>query len=385
MVQVTTAPETLRFFQGQIGYVKERGFIVHAVSSPGRFLDETAERENIITHGIEMPRSITPLKDLAGLLKIYRLFRQLKPALVHSHTPKGGLLGTIAARLAGVPVVVYTMHGLPFTTSRGLKRRLLCLTETITCSLAERVFAVSLANRRQAINMGFCAEGKIRVLGSGSCNGVDAEERFNPQKLPLGSREKIRSLYGIPPGDSLVLGYVGRIVRDKGIKELEEAWQLLRQEFPKLYLVLVGHEEPQDLVSRDAIRRLEADPRVVFTGFLDDLVPLYAAMDILALPTYREGFPVAPLEGAAMQLPVVATRVDGCVEAVVDGVTGFLVPPRDSLALARAIERLLRNPGLRRKMGQAARKRVLRHFQPERICELLVKEYCSLIPGYFQS
>ncbi len=277
-----------------------------------------------------------------------------------------------------VPVVVYGLRGLPYVTARGLKRLLLCGSETLACRLAHRVLANSQANRHQAIAMGFCPQDHIYVLASGSSNGVDAKGRFNPQRLPPGTREEIRGKYNIP-SDCLVLGYVGRIVRDKGIVELEEAWQLLREEFPSLYLILIGRLEPQDPVSPQVLERLKADPRVRFTGMVSDPALFYAAMDIFTLPTYREGFPNTPLEAAAMQLPVVATKIDGCTEAVADGVTGLLVPPGDAQALAAAIRQLLLDADQRRLMGKAGRRRVLREFRPERIWQALYENYMELL------
>jgi glycosyltransferase involved in cell wall biosynthesis len=378
LVHITTVPETLNFFQGQIAYMKDQGFEVHAVSSPGPRLTEVAVREKIPVHAAEMPRRITPLKDIHALIRLFRLFRQLKPDIVHAHTPKGGLLGVLAARLAGVPAVVYSLHGLPFLTANGFKRKLLSCTEAFTCRLSHRVLAVSFANRRRVLAEGFCPSNKIQVLGSGSCNGVDAAGRYNPEKLPPRTRESIREHYHIP-SESLVLGYVGRIVRDKGITVLEKAWQHLRVKFPTLFLILIGPVEPQDPVPAPVMARLEADPRVRFTGWQNDLPSLYAAMDVLALPTYREGFPVAPLEAAAMGLPVVATRVDGCVEAVEDGVTGLLVRIGDSESFADAIKILLTDVEIRTKMGREGRSRVLKKFKMEQIWDLLYHEYIKLL------
>lgn len=378
LVHVTTVPETLGFFRGQIGFMKARGMEVHAVSSPGVLLHAAAVREQIPVHAVDLHRRITPWSDLEALARLYGLFRGLQPAIVHAHTPKGGLLGVLAARLARVPVVLYGMRGLPFVTHTGLKRRILCWTETAACRLAHRVIAVSQGVRRTAVNLGFCPEDKIRVLAQGSGNGVDARERFNPQTLPAGLRNQTRELCQIPP-DALVMGYMGRIVRDKGIIELEAAWQTLRTVFPGLHLLLVGPIEPQDPIPAPVLRRLQEDPRVRLTGGVRDSARYYTAMDLLVLPTYREGFPNTPLEAAAMELPVVATTVDGCVEAVVDGITGLLVPPRESAALAAAVQNLLDDAEMRTRMGRAARQRVLRDFRPEVIWQALYDNYLELL------
>ena len=242
LVHVTTVPETLGFFRGQISYMKGRGFEVHAVSSPGKLLEEVATREAISVHAVDLPRRITPFLDLLSLLKLYQLFTVLKPNIVHGHTPKGGLLAVIAARLASVPVVFYTIHGLPFTTAKGMKRYLLCWTEKLACLLADRVFAVSRANKRDAVAQGFCHKNKIHLLAAGSCNGVDSEARFNPEKLAPGVRDALRNSCHIP-ADALVLGYIGRIVQDKGIATLAEAWQYLRQQDTDLYLQSIQYSQ----------------------------------------------------------------------------------------------------------------------------------------------
>ena len=380
LIHVTTVPETFTFFRGQIGFLREQGFVVKAVSSPGPLLAATAAREQIPVFAVPMHRQITPVADLVSLWQLYRLFQREKPDIVHAHTPKAGLLGTLAARLARVPVVVYGMRGLPFVTAQGLKRQILIFSEKIACALADRVIAVSQANRRTALAAGICPPEKIVVLANGSSNGVDAAGRFQPHRFPPETRTGLRERYQIP-GDAVVLGFVGRIVRDKGIVELAQAWQWLRARYPQLYLLLVGPMEPQDPVPETILKDLQADPRVVCTGQCPDPAPFYTAMDILVLPTHREGFPNTPLEAAAMNLPVVATTVDGCVEAVADGVTGILVPPFDSQALAQALERLITSPDLREKMGQAGRERVLAQFQPQMIWQALYDNYQQLLSG----
>jgi glycosyltransferase involved in cell wall biosynthesis len=343
LVHITTIPETFHFLRGQIAYMKNQGIEVHGVSSPGVHLDEVVTREKIPMHPVGMNRLISPFADLRALYQLYYIFRKHKPHIVHAHTPKGGLLGILAARLARVPVIIYGMRGLPFTTATGLKRKILWLSEFLSSHLAHQVMAVSFSTRKRAIEEGFCSYKKIVVFGKGSSNGVDSFGRFNPDRLPPGIRKQMRQQYDIPVG-SPVVGYVGRIVRDKGIIEIEEAWQYLRTQFPELHLLLIGLIESQDPVPTEVLARLQADPRVKFICGEYDMPALYAAMDILILPTYREGLPNTPLEAAAMNLPVVTTNVDGCPEAVLDQVTGLIIPPRDSKALAAAIEKLVANP-----------------------------------------
>jgi len=272
------------------------------------------------------------------------------------------------------------LHGRPLTTAPGLKRFLLRWSEKVSCRLAHQVLCVSHSLREEAVAARLCPPDKIKVLRAGSINGVDATGKFDPAQIGPQVREKIRVQYGIPL-DALVVGFVGRVVRDKGLAELVEAWQVLRDEFPMLHLLVVGPFEPQDPVPPAVEKVLWSDPRIHRTGRVLDTAPLYAAMDLVVLPTYREGFGLVAIEAAAMELPVVATRIPGCVDAVQDGITGTLVPVRDGLALAVACRRYLRDSELGLRHGQAGRQRVLRDFQPEALWEAMFQEYVRLLSG----
>lgn len=378
VLHITTIPMSLVFFRGQLGYMKRRGIAVHILSSPGEELEAFARSEGVPTHCVEMRRRITPLRDLKAVWKIRRVIRHVRPDLVHAHTPKGGLLGILAAWIAGVPVRVYQMRGLPMVTGPWARKWLLRCTEWLSCHLAHRVICNSHSLRRLAVEEGVCPPERCAVLRNGSGNGVDATGRFNPGRVEYGERFEACRRLGIPE-NALVVGYVGRVVRDKGIVELVDAWRALRSEWPRAHLLVVGPFEAQDPVPSEVAAALTADPRVHLTGLEWDTAPLYSLMDVVVLPTYREGFPNVPLEAAAMELPVVATRVPGCVDAVVDGVTGTLVPPRDSEGLADGIRTYLADPVLRCRHGRAARERVIRGFRPESIWEALYEEYCALL------
>ena len=377
LLQITTVPETLSFLKGQTGYMKARGFEVHALSSPGEFLTEFAESEQVSVYAVKMHRRITPLQDIYAIFQVWLHLRQIRPQIVHAHTPKGGLVGTISAWLARVPVRIYHIRGLPFMTATGYKRLLLRWSEKVSCLLANQVLCVSHSIREVAVAE-ICPADKVKVLLGGSGNGVDASGKFNPAQVGEHTRQETRKKYGIP-GEALVVGFVGRIVRDKGIAELVAAWKTLRAEFPNLHLLMVGSFEPQDAVSPDIENLLTSDERIHLTGIVYNTAPVYAAMDILTLPTYREGLPNVPLEAAAMELPVVATLIPGCIDAVQDGVTGTLVPPRNAEALADAIRMYLHDSELRRQHGQVGRDRVLREFRQEAIWEAVYQEYLQLL------
>ena len=375
LVHVTTIPLTLWFLRGQAAFLRRQSLAVHAISSPGPELVRFGDAEAVPVHAVEMPRDIAPARDLAAVWRLWRVLRELRPSIVDAHTPKAGLLGMAAATLARTPVRVYHMHGLRFVTATGWKRRVLRLAERVSCALADRVLAVSPSLRSLAIAEGLCPPEKIRVILGGTVNGVDGTYAFRPQ--PEAVRMRTRAEHGIPP-DALVVGFVGRLARDKGIVELGVAWRALRTD-RRVHLLVVGAPDPVDPPPGDVLAALRADPRVLLLGHVSEMTPLYAAMDVVALPTYREGFGQVALEAAAMALPIVATRVPGCVDAVKDGTTGTLVPARDPASLVDALRRYLSDPELRARHGAQARQRALREFRQDAIWTALAAEYEDLL------
>lgn len=365
---------TLRFLRGQVGYMKKLGFEVEIASSPGPELDNFGREEHVGVHAISMERRIAPVKDLLSLYRLWRKIRRLNPEIVHSHTPKGGLLGMCAARLAGVPVCCYHLRGLPMMSAHGKKRELLRWTERLSCALADEVYCVSHSLRDVALAEKLCDAKKIRVLAGGSGNGVDSLTTYNPDRVDTASLNEMRAALEIAP-DAIVIGYVGRLVQDKGIRELVEAWESIRSAIPKLHLLVIGPREAADAVPARTLEVLDTDPQVTWLDMVPSVAPYYGLMDLLVLPTYREGFPNVLLEAAAMEIPVVATRVAGCVDAVLDGVTGTLVAKENAAELADAMTAYLLSEELRDLHGKNARVRVVKEFAQERIWQELAKCY----------
>jgi glycosyltransferase involved in cell wall biosynthesis len=369
---------SLTFLRGQVGYMQERGFRVAAISSPGDDLELFGRREGVQTFEVPMQRRITPLRDIVAIVKLIGCMRRIRPMIVHAHTPKGGLLGMVSAFLNRTPVRIYHMRGLPLTGARGIRRAVLWLGDRLACVLAHRVICVSHSVRREAIAAGLCPPSKIQVLLGGSGNGVDAAHRFNPAAVGGDARAAARERFGIP-ADAEVIGFVGRLVRDKGLVELGAAWATLRERYPRLHLLVVGPFEDHDPLPAATETILRTDPRIHLVGMEWDTPELYSAMDLVVLPTYREGFPNVPLEAAAMALPVVATEIAGCIDAVEHGKTGMLVPPRDPDALGAALATYLDDPGLRQAHGTAARARVRVLFRPDALWEALHGVYRELL------
>jgi glycosyltransferase involved in cell wall biosynthesis len=224
----------------------------------------------------------------------------------------------------------------------------------------------------------FCPSGKARTLGDGHLSGVNID-KFSPATHGAADRTRIRDTYGIPR-DALVIGYIGRLVPDKGIAELALAWETLRAEFPQAHLFLCGYFEAVHPVPHSLSAKLKNDSRIHLTGrWLDDMPAVYAAVDVCVLPTYCEGLSTVALESGAMRVPIVSTRVPGCVDAIRNGVTGLMVEPRDVKALTSAVRDLLRSQELRTKLGSAAREFVSRHFSETNTSELVLDEYHRLI------
>jgi glycosyltransferase involved in cell wall biosynthesis/dTDP-4-amino-4,6-dideoxygalactose transaminase len=375
VAHVTTIGLSLHFLRGQAAVLRKSGASLHAISSPDAESAVFRDEEGVPLHPIPMTRRITPLRDLVALWRVWRTLRRIRPQVVHAHTPKGGLLGMIAAFIERAPARVYHLRGISWLTASGPRRWLLRLADRTSCLLAHRVLAVSRSTREIAIEQGLCAPEKIKVLLSGSGQGVDTK-RFTP--AAESARLAARAAYGIT-ADALVVGFLGRIVRDKGLGELAGAWRSLSAKESRLHLLLAGKPDPDDAPATALLEALQSDPRVHYVGHDWDTPRLYAAMDLVALPTYREGFPNVALEAAAMGLPIVASRVPGCTDAVVDGVTGTLVEPRDAVALADGLASYLADAGLRERHGKAGRGRVMAEFRREAILEAIVAEYRDLL------
>nr|WP_268236454.1 glycosyltransferase [Marmoricola endophyticus] len=309
-----------------------------------------------------MERAPRPLRDARALWRWYRLLRHVRPDVVSIGTPKAALLGLLAAQFAGVSARVYKVRGLRLEGARGAGRLLLWSTEWITCGAAHAALVVSPSLRNRLEGFRLAPPRKLRVLGSGSSNGVDLE-RF--------ATRRSASAHTQPPADrdEVVIAFVGRMSRSKGVPELCNAFEALQSSGIASKLLLVGDFE--DEVSREAVSRLSRQGLPVdVVGFVDDVRELYGRVDVLCLPTHREGFPNVVLEAAAAAVPAVTTRATGAVDSVIDGVTGVLVPVGDTSALVRALATLCADGTLRRRMGTAARQRVAEEFDRRRLWQL---------------
>jgi len=376
IAHITAIDMALRYLLlNQLRAAQDAGYQVVGISSPGpeRSILEAVGIRHI---GVPISRRLTPLRDIVSLWKLYRVLRAEQFTIVHTHTPKPGLLGQLAAHMAGVPVIVNTIHGFYFHDGmHPAWRRFYITVEKVAARHSDMILSINREDIQTAIHEHICAPEKIKYIGE----GIDVV-RFDPDQVNADDVEKRRAELRVPR-DVPVVGFVGRQVREKGLLDLFAAARLVHQHVPTAHFVFIG---PVDDAKADAVYPEEADAFGIgdvsrFTGMRLDLPELYALMDVCVLPSYREGFGRALIEAAAMRKPTVATDIRGCREAVEDRRTGFLVPLSDVGALAAAMVELLTDRELAAAMGAAGRERVLERFDERLVFSRVLSEYARLL------
>lgn len=372
LVVGVTSDQTCLVLKGRLRALRLAGFEVTLIASPGELLSRIAEEEGVVAVALPMRRGIAPMADLISFFALWRALAKLRPTITDFSTPKAGLLGNVVAWMLQVPCRVYTLRGLKLEGLRGWKQRLLLESERMAGKCAHLVLCNSASLRSEALGLRVAVEEKLRLLGDGSSGGVDTKE-FSP------GASDARGKLGIGE-DDYVVGFVGRLTRDKGIPELLEAFEEILRAEPRCWLLLVGwFDSSEDALDQRWRTHIAAHPRIRCTGFVVDTVPYYQAMDLFVLPTRREGFPNVALEAAACGLPVITTDSTGARDAVLPGITGRVIPVGNSGVIAEAVVGLLRDERLRRQMGMAGRRWVTERYSRERMLELMVEFYRGLM------
>ncbi|MBN4047023.1 glycosyltransferase family 4 protein [bacterium AH-315-P13] len=352
-------------------------FNLIGVSSKGKELKEVEDNEGVITHAIEMTRTITPLKDLKATYKLYNFFKKEKPFIVHTHTPKAGTVGMLAARLAGVPHRLHTIAGLPLLETKGFKRKVLDLVEKITYNNATKVYPNSFGLYDIAIQNKFAKASKLKVIGNGSSNGIDTNH-FNPNIVTNETKNELRKELGYTK-DDFVFVFIGRIVKDKGVNELVNVFSKLSKIKDNCKLLLVGpYENSLDPILKQTQSLIDENKQIFYVGMQKDIRPYVAISNVLTFPSYREGFPNVVLQASAMGLPCIVSDINGCNEIITDGFNGIIIPPKDENALFESMIRLAEKTDERLKLAKNSRANIIKKYQQEYIWEELLKEYRGL-------
>ena len=351
-----------------------RLYDVVAVSTPDHELQEIAQREGIRVIGVPMSRPIAPLRDLVSLWRLIRVFRRERPTMVHSITPKAGLLSMIAAWICRVPVRLHTFTGLVFPTATGLKQRILILTDRITCACATHIVPEGEGVKADLINYNITRK-PLQVLGYGNIRGIDLDHyRRSPEVMEKALTLRKPNLF--------TFVFIGRVVRDKGIDELVEAFTLLHSEHPQTRLILVGRTEDNlDPVSPNTRRTIASHPAIEAVGNQSDVRPWLAASDALVFPSYREGFPNVVIEAGALDLPSIVTDINGSREIIVHGQNGIIVPPRNAQALLQAMTQFVQNPQATQAMALKARQMIASRFEKSFVQKCLFDYYQKILIG----
>ncbi len=349
--------------------------LVHGICTQGPNLD-FLQNSNIIMYPVTLKRSISPLRDLMALWKMYRYFKNEKIDIVHTHTPKCSLLGQFAAKMAGVSIVVNTVHGFYFHDHmKWIKKKFYVTMERISAKCSTRILSQNPEDIETAVKLGICTRGRIQLLG----NGVDLS-KFDPLRFDDTFKATKRAELGVPD-QAIVVGIIGRLVREKGFIELFEAMKTIMASHNNVWLIMIGPEDPvkTDGVSPDTISQYNIQDKTIWLDFRDDIPELLACCDIYTLPSWREGFPRSAIEAAAMGLPIVATDIRGCRQVVDNGVTGILVPLHDINALKSGLEHLIDSKELRDKMGKEGYNKARKEFDEQRVCNHVLKTYRELL------
>ena len=377
LVRITTIPESLAILlKGQLRFM-QRHFNVIAISSDGKALDEVKNTEGVNTVSISMTRKITPVKDFIALVKLYGVLKTEKPDIVHTHTPKAGLIGMLASWLARVPNRLHTIAGLPVMEASGFKRDILLLVEKITYACATKVYPNSKGLKDFVLSQGLIKASKLKIIGNGSSNGINTSH-FNKANFKELELVELKGSLNLNDNDFIYV-FVGRLVTDKGINELVSVFSKLSKDNKNVKLLLVGGLETElDPLQSSTLNQIATNKQILSVGFQKDVRPYFAISNILVFPSYREGFPNVVMQAGAMGLASIVTNINGCNEIIKNEYNGLIVPPKDTKRLREKMLLVLRDSKKLDFLCHNARTAIVDRYNQDYIWNELIKEYKAL-------
>jgi glycosyltransferase involved in cell wall biosynthesis len=364
ILHVVNVSFVLPYYLGdQIDYFKEKGDSIFIACSPSQNLNDFCEKKKIPFVPIPVIRGINPISDIYAIIKLIIFIKKNKIDVIVGHTPKGGLLAMLAGNLSFIRRKIYFRHGLLFETTHGVKRFFLFYIEKLTGLLSDKVVCVSNSILQISNQLKLNSKKKNVLLSNGTCNGLDALNKFNPVLVKPNIISNTRLKLGLNESDFIV-GFVGRIVKDKGIPELIDAWKLIKIDFPNIKLLLVGPFESRDGMSFECVEFIKNEKSIIHIDYTTETVLYYSLMDIFILPSYREGFPTVVLEASAMTLPIITTKKTGCIDSIIENLTGVFCEI-DTKSIYDTIKKFMNDPSAFKKMGYHGRERVISDFSQE--------------------
>jgi len=377
LIRITTVPISLQtLLKGQHRFMSENGFKVIGVSSKGKELTEVSNNESISVIELEMTRVISPLKDLRSLWNFYKLCKKERPLIIHSHTPKAGIVAMLAAKLSGVPIRLHTVAGLPLMEATGTKRKILDFVEKQTYASATKVYPNSKGLYDFILENNYTCKEKLKVIANGSSNGIDTTF-FNLNQIPEQQKIQLQRELNIEPNDFVFI-FVGRLVGDKGINELVQVFSKLKT--PNTKLLFVGSLETElDPLLQETLEEMNRNSNIISVGFQKDVRPYFAVANALVFPSYREGFPNVVMQAGAMELPSIVSDINGCNEIVIEGQNGIIIPVKNSDALLQAMQNMMNNKGYYEKLKENARPMIMERYEQQVVWDALLQEYNSLL------
>lgn len=377
LIRITTVPISLeKLLENQLIFMSDY-FDVTAISSDLKRLNKFGIDNNVRVKHINLTRKITPIKDLIALYSLYRYLKREKPYIVHSHTPKAGIVGMLASKLARVPYRLHTVAGLPLMEATGAKRKILNFVEKLTYKSATDVYPNSYGLEKIILKENFCKKEKLKVIANGSSNGINTEY-FDPKLYSDKVKNELKSKLKINKKD-YVFVFVGRLVKDKGINELIKAFKRLSNKDFKCKLLLVGpFENELDPLEKDTLIEIKTNKNIISVGYQKDVRPYYSISNALVFPSYREGLPNVVLQAGAMNLPSIVSNINGCNEIIEDNINGIIIPPKNIETLFVAMKKLLENKSFNEKLTAQTRKTIYEKYDQNFVWQSILDVYNKL-------